>query len=39
MSKLYIKGGNPLIGEIKVAGNKNAALPILVACGIITQNR
>ncbi len=27
-----IKGGRPLAGEIRAAGNKNAALPILAAC-------
>jgi len=27
-----IKGGAPLSGEVTVAGNKNAALPILAAC-------
>ncbi len=27
-----IKGGAPLSGELSVAGNKNAALPILAAC-------
>ena len=27
-----IKGGVPLAGEVTVAGNKNAALPILAAC-------
>ncbi len=27
-----IKGGAPLSGELTVAGNKNAALPILAAC-------
>ena len=26
-----IKGGRPLIGEIKISGAKNAALPILAA--------
>jgi UDP-N-acetylglucosamine 1-carboxyvinyltransferase len=31
MSKFLIEGGNPLYGEIRVAGNKNAALPILAA--------
>ncbi|MBN2281365.1 MAG: UDP-N-acetylglucosamine 1-carboxyvinyltransferase [Candidatus Marinimicrobia bacterium] len=31
MSKLYIEGGYPLAGEVSVAGNKNAALPILAA--------
>src|SRR5262249_44815721 len=27
-----IEGGEPLSGELTVAGNKNAALPILAAC-------
>jgi UDP-N-acetylglucosamine 1-carboxyvinyltransferase len=30
--KFVIQGGVPLSGEITVAGNKNAALPILAAC-------
>jgi len=30
--KFVIEGGTPLSGEITVAGNKNAALPILAAC-------
>jgi UDP-N-acetylglucosamine 1-carboxyvinyltransferase len=32
MEKFVIKGGVPLSGELTVAGNKNAALPILAAC-------
>jgi UDP-N-acetylglucosamine 1-carboxyvinyltransferase len=32
MEKFVIQGGAPLSGEITVAGNKNAALPILAAC-------
>ncbi len=32
MDKFVIQGGTPLSGEITVAGNKNAALPILAAC-------
>jgi UDP-N-acetylglucosamine 1-carboxyvinyltransferase len=32
VEKFVIKGGAPLSGEIRVAGNKNAALPILAAC-------
>lgn len=32
MEKFVIQGGQPLSGEIGVAGNKNAALPILAAC-------
>ena len=31
MTKFKIQGGNPLSGEITVAGNKNAALPIIAA--------
>jgi len=32
MEKFIIQGGVPLSGEVTVAGNKNAALPILAAC-------
>ncbi|HKT83446.1 MAG TPA: UDP-N-acetylglucosamine 1-carboxyvinyltransferase [Solirubrobacterales bacterium] len=32
MEKFVIQGGVPLSGELSVAGNKNAALPILAAC-------
>src|SRR3954469_20864137 len=32
MEKFVIQGGVPLSGEVVVAGNKNAALPILAAC-------
>ncbi len=32
MEKFVIEGGVPLSGEVDVAGNKNAALPILAAC-------
>jgi UDP-N-acetylglucosamine 1-carboxyvinyltransferase len=32
MQKFVIRGGVPLSGELTVAGNKNAALPILAAC-------
>jgi UDP-N-acetylglucosamine 1-carboxyvinyltransferase len=31
MDKLIIRGGNPLRGEVRIAGAKNAALPILAA--------
>jgi len=31
MAQLLIEGGHPLKGTIKVAGNKNAALPIIAA--------
>jgi UDP-N-acetylglucosamine 1-carboxyvinyltransferase len=32
MEKFVINGGVPLSGDLTVAGNKNAALPILAAC-------
>jgi len=32
MERFVIEGGVPLSGELTVAGNKNAALPILAAC-------
>jgi UDP-N-acetylglucosamine 1-carboxyvinyltransferase len=32
MEKFVIQGGSPLSGEIRAAGNKNAALPIIAAC-------
>ncbi|HMA31011.1 MAG TPA: UDP-N-acetylglucosamine 1-carboxyvinyltransferase [Casimicrobiaceae bacterium] len=35
MDKLVIEGGQPLAGEIRVSGAKNAALPILCA-GLLT---
>ena len=31
MDKIQIFGGNPLVGEIKISGSKNSALPILAA--------
>ncbi len=31
MDKLFIQGGKPLHGEVRIAGAKNAALPILCA--------
>jgi UDP-N-acetylglucosamine 1-carboxyvinyltransferase len=31
MDKLIVTGGNPLRGEIRISGAKNAALPVLVA--------
>ena len=31
MDKLRIRGGQPLAGEVRVSGAKNAALPILCA--------
>ena len=37
MSTLLIEGGHPLSGRIDVAGNKNAALPLLAACLLTDQ--
>lgn len=31
MDKIVVRGGRPLVGEVHVAGAKNAALPILLA--------
>ncbi|MBU1775131.1 MAG: UDP-N-acetylglucosamine 1-carboxyvinyltransferase, partial [Gammaproteobacteria bacterium] len=31
MQKLAIQGGNPLHGEVRISGAKNAALPIMCA--------
>ena len=31
MEQYVIKGGNPLVGEVEIAGAKNAALPIISA--------
>jgi UDP-N-acetylglucosamine 1-carboxyvinyltransferase len=37
MSTLLIEGGRPLSGAIAVEGNKNAALPLLAACLLTTE--
>ena len=37
MQKLQITGGQPLAGEIRISGAKNAALPILCA-GLLTAD-
>ena len=37
MSSLLIEGGRPLSGRIDVGGNKNAALPLLAACLLTTE--
>ena len=37
MSKFIIEGGTPVNGEITVAGNKNAALPIIAATVLTDQ--
>ena len=37
MQKLAIQGGNPLHGEVRISGAKNAALPIMCA-GLLTSD-
>lgn len=37
MDKLRMVGGTPLMGEVLIAGAKNAALPILCACLLTDQ--
>ncbi len=37
MSTLMIEGGRRLSGSVEVEGNKNAALPLLAACALTTE--
>lgn len=37
-NQIYIRGGNPLHGEITVSGMKNAALPILFATILVKES-
>lgn len=37
MDKLVIEGGHPLAGSIDVSGSKNAALPILFGCILLSE--
>src|SRR5438045_6243134 len=37
MSTLLIEGGHRLSGTVEVGGNKNAALPLLAACLLTTD--
>src|SRR5438093_11027619 len=37
MSTLLIEGGHRLSGSVEVEGNKNAALPLLAACRLTTE--
>lgn len=37
MSILLVEGGNRLSGRVEVEGNKNAALPLLAACLLTTE--
>ena len=39
MDKLLINGGKKLKGTIDISGSKNAALPIIVAAGILGQSK
>ena len=38
LSKIIIKGGNQLKGEVKISGSKNSALPIMAACILCDDN-
>ena len=38
MAKFLIEGGTPLTGEIPVAANKNAVLPMMAACLLTNQD-
>ncbi|MCL2851049.1 MAG: UDP-N-acetylglucosamine 1-carboxyvinyltransferase [Firmicutes bacterium] len=33
--KIRVEGGNPLVGNLRIGGAKNACLPILAACALI----
>lgn len=37
MEQYVIKGGNPLVGDVEIAGAKNAALPILAAAAMTDE--
>ncbi|MBE6652117.1 MAG: UDP-N-acetylglucosamine 1-carboxyvinyltransferase [Ruminococcaceae bacterium] len=37
MEKLFVQGGRRLSGSISISGMKNAALPILFACGLCCE--
>ncbi|WP_347491669.1 UDP-N-acetylglucosamine 1-carboxyvinyltransferase [Desulfoscipio sp. XC116] len=37
MEKLFIRGGKPLSGTVRVSGSKNAVLPIIAACLLSTS--
>ena len=37
MDKLIVTGGKPLLGEVRIAGAKNAALPVLIAALLTDQ--
>lgn len=35
MDKIYVRGGNPLSGSIRVSGSKNSSLPLMAACLLV----
>jgi UDP-N-acetylglucosamine 1-carboxyvinyltransferase len=35
MEKIYLRGGNPLSGSIRVGGSKNASLALMAACLLV----
>ena len=35
MEKFYVKGGRALVGDVRISGAKNAALPILAGCLLV----
>jgi len=37
VEKLYIRGGRPLSGTVRISGSKNAVLPIIAACLLPTS--
>lgn len=37
MEKLFIRGGRPLYGTVRISGSKNAVLPIIAACLLPTS--
>jgi len=37
VEKLYIRGGRPLSGTVRISGSKNAVLPIIAACLLSTS--
>ena len=37
MEQYVIKGGNPLVGDVEIAGAKNAALPVFAAAAMTDE--
>ena len=38
MDSIVMRGGNPIIGEIKVSGSKNASLPLMAVSLLTDEN-